>query len=333
MRAVELLTNYFSPKKNIEYEVDMFRQAKQLSGETMGRFHTRLRKLAKTCEFTDVEREIKTQIIQGCLSQRLRRRALRETISLTQLLDYGRSLETSETQACGMEEKLQSEVATGYVNNTVHEETRHKKTCAKCYRCNGSYPHICVCPAIGKTCNICHKQNHFAAVSRSKKQRKLIKRSGNFTGRKYKKQQQSVNKVEAENRDDTSSSVSDDEYVFTTAVKKNTKSGAYPTATLTICKENIDFVLDTGATVNLIEESYYLRLKEVVLKKTSTKIFPYDSQVSLKILERVTCAEIYLERKNIKAGGSLICNKTAHELGLITVVNRVLNTDSPHKQI
>ena len=48
MRAVELLTNYFSPKKNIEYEVDMFRQAKQLSGETMGRFHTRLRKLAKT---------------------------------------------------------------------------------------------------------------------------------------------------------------------------------------------------------------------------------------------------------------------------------------------
>ena len=339
MRAVELLTNYFSPKKNIEYEVHMFRQAKQMSGETMDRFHTRLRKLAKTCEFTDVEREIKTQIIQGCLSQRLRRRALRETISLTQLLDYGRSLETSETQARGMEEKLQSEVATGYVNNTVHEQTRHKKTRAKCYRCNGSYPHTSVCPAMGKTCNSCHKQNHFAAVCRSKQQRKPNKRSGNFTGRKYKKQHQSVNKVEAENRDDTSSSVSDDEYVFTTAVKKNTKSGAYPTATITIGKENIDFVLDTGATVNLIEESDYLRLKEVVLKKTSTKIFPYDSQVSLKILgkfetviethERVTCAEFYVVRKNTKAGGSLICYKTAHELGLITVVNRVLNTDSP----
>ena len=104
MRAVERLTNYFSPKKNIEYEVHMFRQVKQMSGETIDRFHTRLRKLAKTCEFTDVEREIKTQIIQGCLSQRLRRRALRETISLTQLLDYGRWLETSETQARGTEE-------------------------------------------------------------------------------------------------------------------------------------------------------------------------------------------------------------------------------------
>ena len=149
-------------------------------------------------------------IIQGCLSQRLRRQALCETISLTQLLDYGRSLETSETQARGMEENLQSEVATGYVNNTVNEQTRHKKTCAKCYRCNGSYPHTSKCPAMGKTCNICHKQNHFAAVCRSKQQRKLNKRSGKFTGRKYNKQQQSVNKVEAKNRDDTSISVSDD---------------------------------------------------------------------------------------------------------------------------
>ena len=31
MRAVELLTNNFSPKKNIEHEVHMFRQAKQMS--------------------------------------------------------------------------------------------------------------------------------------------------------------------------------------------------------------------------------------------------------------------------------------------------------------
>ena len=74
-------------------------------------FHTRLRKLVKNCEFTDDDREIKTQIIQGCLSQRLRRRALRETMTFVQLIDYGRSFETSETQARGMEQKLQSETA------------------------------------------------------------------------------------------------------------------------------------------------------------------------------------------------------------------------------
>ena len=84
LRAVELLTNCFSPKKNIEYEVHVFRQVKEMSDETLDIFHTCLRKLAKTCEFTDIEREVKTQIIQECLSQRLQRRALWETISLTQ---------------------------------------------------------------------------------------------------------------------------------------------------------------------------------------------------------------------------------------------------------
>ena len=145
-----------------------------------------------------------------------------------------------------------------------------------------------------------------------------------------------MNKIETQSRDETSSSVSEDEYVFTTAVKKSPKSGGYPTAT---GKENIDFVIDTGATVYLTEESDYLCLKDVILKKTSTKIFPYDSQVPLKILgkfetviethESVTCAEFYVVRKNTKAGGSLICYKTAHELGLIKVVNQVQNTDSP----
>ena len=147
-----------------------------------------------------------------------------------------------------------------------------------------------------------------------------------------------MNKVGMGSRDDTSSSASEDEYVFTTAVKKNVRSGVYPTATITIGKENINFVLDTGATVNLIEESDYLRLKDVKLKKASTKIFPYDSQVRLKILgkfetvvetnEKLICAEFYVVKKNTKAGGSLIYYKTAHELGLITVVSQVESIDS-----
>ena len=57
-----------------------------------------------------------------------------------------------------------------------------------------------------------------------------------------------------------------------TEVKKNVKSGEYPSATITIGKGNINFVLDTGATVNLIDESDYRRLKDVKLKKTSTKL-------------------------------------------------------------
>jgi hypothetical protein len=46
-RAAELLSEYFLPKKNIEYETRVFRQAKQMTGKTIDRFHTHLRKFVK----------------------------------------------------------------------------------------------------------------------------------------------------------------------------------------------------------------------------------------------------------------------------------------------
>ncbi|CAB4008236.1 Hypothetical predicted protein, partial [Paramuricea clavata] len=267
IKAEELLSEYFLRKKYIEYETHVFRQAKQVTAETIDRFHTRLRKLVKNCEFTDDDREIKTQIIQGSLSQRLRRRVLRETMTLVQLLDNGRSFETSETQARGMAKN--------------YNQRQTSKVNKRCYRCNGNYPHVGPCPAKGKACNICGKQNHFAAVCRSKQQGKR----DDFT----KNDQEQVTS-------------SDEEYVFTTSGAKHNELEVHPTVTVTIGKENVDFIVNTGATVNLMEESDYLRLKGVTLQKSSTKIFSYDSDVPLKIL--------------------------AHELGVVTVVNKVHDADS-----
>ena len=75
-KAVEALTNYFTPKQNREYEIYVFRQAKQENNESISAFHTRLRQLAITCEFADVDREIKTQIVQSCSFHKLRTKAL-----------------------------------------------------------------------------------------------------------------------------------------------------------------------------------------------------------------------------------------------------------------
>jgi hypothetical protein len=55
-------------------------------------YHTRLRQLASTCEFADyMDREIKTQIVQSCTSQQLRRKALRTEMTVQQLLDQGQA--------------------------------------------------------------------------------------------------------------------------------------------------------------------------------------------------------------------------------------------------
>ncbi|KAL3866560.1 hypothetical protein ACJMK2_043849, partial [Sinanodonta woodiana] len=48
-------------------------------------------------------KEIKSQIIQGCLSTRLRRRALREEMDLTHLLTLARAMELSDKQATEIE--------------------------------------------------------------------------------------------------------------------------------------------------------------------------------------------------------------------------------------
>ena len=105
--AMTKLDEYFAPKKNIDYENFQFRQAVQLKDETVDQFATQLRKLAAYCEFTELDRELKSAIIQNCHSKRLRRFALREkALTLEDLLSKARSLEVSESQATGMESTL-----------------------------------------------------------------------------------------------------------------------------------------------------------------------------------------------------------------------------------
>ncbi len=97
------LNGYFSPKKNTQYLVYQFRKAVQQPGEKLDTYQTRLRMLAKDCEFADVDCEIKAQLIQNCTSSRLHRKALREPdLTLEALLDHGRTLEISEKQAVGI---------------------------------------------------------------------------------------------------------------------------------------------------------------------------------------------------------------------------------------
>ena len=64
--AVVKLNGYFSPQTNIAYEVFNVRQSKQNEDESLDSFHTRLRQLAKTYEFSDINKEIKEHIILTC---------------------------------------------------------------------------------------------------------------------------------------------------------------------------------------------------------------------------------------------------------------------------
>jgi len=194
-KAVEALTNYFTPKQNREYEIYVFRQAKQENNESLSAFHTRLRQFAVTCEFGDVDREIKTQIVQSCSSHKLRAKALENpSYTLARLLDAGKAMELSKTQAANIEDNQSVNKPFPRRGNRSRRNRKSNKdggrksdkkphdhksrngghadqTSPKCRNCGGDYPHQggkTSCPAHQATCRGCGKLNHFEAVCRSK---------------------------------------------------------------------------------------------------------------------------------------------------------------------
>ena len=82
-----------------------FRQLKQITEETIDQYCTRLRQskrgFAIICEFSNSENEIKIQLVEGCLSSRVRRKAIQDDLPLADILAYARSLEiTDKVSVC-----------------------------------------------------------------------------------------------------------------------------------------------------------------------------------------------------------------------------------------
>ena len=165
--AMNKLDGYFSPKKNLDYEVFKFRTTTQHVGETIDQYVTRLRRMAPNCEFPDLNQELKSTVIQNCTLKRLRRMALHDDLSLDALLAKARSMEVSETQASGIEKFTPPENVT--VNHVKMKRFPKQTSETQCRNCGFTWPHKDgPCPAKGKMCNTCGKPNHFSRVCRTK---------------------------------------------------------------------------------------------------------------------------------------------------------------------
>ncbi len=256
------LTNYFTPKNNREYEVYVFRKAKQESDENISAFHTRLRRLAMTCEFADTDREIKTQIVQNCLSHKLRMKALQNSdLTLTQLLDAGKAMEMSKSQAENIEGKQDVNKLSrtnarrpGYMSNSGISRDRNNAPGAsrKCRNCGKGYPHPggkTSCPVYGKSCRGCGKQNHFEAVCRSKNPNKR----NELNNRKRDVQ----NLV-----DEHSSSDESDDIAYTFSVNSTGKTKSQSMFQIIIHDTPLTIMADSGASVNVLDEKDYRALTQ-----------------------------------------------------------------------
>ena len=349
------MTTYFTPKQNREYEIYVFRQAKQESNESISAFHTRLRQQAVTCEFDDVDREIKTQIVQSCSSHKLRMKVLENlSYTLTQLLDAGKAMELSKTQAANIEETQsvnnlssrrgnrrrrnrksnkdggrQADKSHGQKSrNSGHED---RKSTLKCRNCGGDYPHRggrTSCPAYQATCRSCGKLNHFETVCQSKDKSEFSDTC-----------RSTVQKVSEESSDESSESSdeesSDEEEVYTFSLSTNALKDQ-PFFKIKVHSTPVTIMADSGASINILDEKEYRRLpNRPNLERSSVKIYGYQSKVPLRVLGKFTTA-LESETKKLSnklytvegSGGSLLSWKTSQGLNLLQTVQKIGNRPS-----
>ena len=81
--AMTLLDNHLNPKGNTTYELYLFRQLKQLIDEPLQTYFIRVKQQVAKCNFTNVENEIKQQMILSTNSNKLGRHAFtNQTLTL-----------------------------------------------------------------------------------------------------------------------------------------------------------------------------------------------------------------------------------------------------------
>ena len=319
----------------------------QNKGETIDSFHTRLRALAINCDFHDTDSEIFTQILHGCTSSRLRRRALRGSFTLDQILLEARSQELSEARAADIEQTAHSHKINpadrkhgrggghGQPSHTGNREgqsnfqqrgrggsfqrgrenSRPPRQPTTCRNCGGPFPHSNGCPVAGKQCRTCLKMGHYSRVCRSKQQKSM-----------------KINNVDVLKTYDKFTDSSSEESVFHVA-----HSSKIPAVHATLFGKKTPFLVDSGATVNITHAPCCPR--GLNLSQPCPRIMAYGSDKPLAV-DGYFLTDIEYKGKrahakryvinNTKKTENLLCADTAQALGLIQFAfSASLNTDRP----
>ena len=269
------------------------------------------------------------------MSKSLRRFALREEkLTLENLLSKARALEASEAQAKDIEVSLEKSEAKCV-------QFVRKNTSQKCYRCGFSWPHKNnLCPATEETCRQCGKTGHFARVCKSRTQSKshtvsqprqnkrLVPKRTPFSS--------SIRQVQEQEESHHETDSSEEEYLFTCM---NKADGTMPKVKVKINDIPITMILDTGASLYIIDEVTFHQLQQktdIQLGRASTKLFAYGSDDQLPLLGKVTTV-VETSHKltpaflhGVKGNfGSLMSYKTASALDLVRVeINTVQKNDN-----
>jgi len=288
--------------------------------ETVAQFVTRLRSAAKDCEFkTDSDNQIRDAVLSRCASDYVKRKLLEEggSLNLVKTLQVANQCELVETQMATMSGVKQETVHRVEEKNSKFGRTeKNKKQWSRqsrqsnsrdgklCYRCGGAnhFGRDACCPARGQTCRKCKGRDHFAKVCKSKVE----------TAKSH------VNQVGEARTDET-------EYAFTIMGDRNNM------ITIAVGGVDLEMLVDSGATNNIIDENTWESLKKqrinCVSKATPGKmLYAYASDKPIAVKGSATC-EFSVSEQAARAelivikgkGIPLLGRETAVKLGVLKI--------------
>ena len=241
---------YCEPRKNLTFICHQFFTRSQGPTETIDAFATDLKNKAKHCEFSTLtDSLIRDRIVGGIRSDQLRARLLREAdLPLIKAIDICRASEASSRELKEFNDDNDKSIHALQTSKfnwpsmspnprwySKQQQSTQQSTYGyvqrKCGNCGGEHSsYQKTCPAFGKLCNNCRKENHFARVCRSKP---MIANKQTF---------------QVERLDET-----DDFFIGTV---QNSSDDDW-TENIMINNKSIEVKLDTGAQCNVMSRKVY----------------------------------------------------------------------------
>ena len=338
--TMKALSTYFEPRKNVVFERHTFRQAAQTGDETVDEYCTRLRVLAASCEYGEhTDEHIRDQIVDKCTSSALRRRLLRtENLKLEDLLAMARAGESADRQAAVMEGAT-SDVNVIRGGRPTRGGDRQPPSPSMnaspiCDNCGilGHRPRDRVCPALHRECHVCRRVGHFARVCRAQQRSggpgpapiNQLADSDDVGAEKY------GDDIAAHREDNNFMAFGDDDDVMFSVGEIGS---ALPKTSLIVNDVRINMLVDSGSTVDLIDERTLRlmrgRCPSLRLTPSRARVYTYGSRCPLPLRGQFfakvstgstsTMARFVVVRGN---NGCILGQRTATMLHLLSMERR-----------
>ena len=343
--AINALNGHFSVQKNVPFERSVFHRAVQDAEENIDQYITRLRKLSLYCEYGDsVEDQIRDQVISSCSSSKLRKRLLTEpNLTLEKVTQISQAMESAAHHSKQIEESQTLKPEREDLNKVKHysrkyvprkpqqsynSRQQHSHKQQQYQRDHKQSPSVIICSRCGakghtgpecrrskgKTCTKCHKQGHFASMCRTQSTSKKPQQNP--------QKSHASNQISNQPQDDSSTDDENDIYVFNLSSKSK-----HPTQSIMINNNKVNALIDSGSTLNIINETKFNLLQPTPdLKPSKVTIYPYQASKPLTLKGEFSAAvranntQVITTFHVVKGhGDTILGRKTSENLNILRV--------------